>query len=736
MGSLIVSSAALHLLFMLALLFQASSVLSQDLRETDAVCKANGCFMVYFQRKAFLEAWRSCNEGGGNLATIKNREDAATVASLFSTLDLRYSRTQVQVWIGLQLLPRQCSPTRVLRGFSWTTGDQDTDYTNWLKEDSQSTCFEPRCVTVSYNTQEPKDNLKWLDGPCSVHVDGYLCHYAYKEMCPALWREGVGNVVYTTPFNLQSTLLTHVPFGSVAAVSCPSGTEERQTVLCEAKEDGSVGWSSESPLCSSPTASYDACDLNNGGCEHLCRMEGAYIFCECDNGFQLRDDGQSCELLDVCQEAPCEYECVPLSDSYRCACPEGYMLAPDEHRCLDVDECLQSPCEQVCVNAPGTFECECLEGYQAEDGACEDMDECMDDPCEHACENTPGSYVCHCHLDYSPVPEDLTRCQDTDECQIPEICEQMCVNFEGGYDCHCKEGYELMDDLYSCRKTEEGDDQSFATPLFPWVTHQPRRMWDPMNYDWNPQLSPTDWPQVEDQWFTDPPRVINRKVIWVTSDSQDPDRPTAGAPHEEEDINISTTPPLPTSSSTTPDLYEDAEEETTRALPFISTSTLSEGAWNQWSELTTQKPDQTVSTLMSKDPTNRREVEKIAAIPVEDLRVKENHFMVITLPQASGSPSQPTASPSPLSGDGGSVNVVGPVPHDREQKPTSTWLLVGLLVPICIIIVVMVVLGIVYCTRCTIQPRSKNATDCYHWISGAHDKQGATTPSTGVKAHV
>ncbi|KAF3836723.1 hypothetical protein F7725_004187 [Dissostichus mawsoni] len=47
----------------------------------------------------------------------------------------------------------------------------------------------------------------------------------------------------------------------------------------------------------------------------------------------------------------------------------------------------------------------------------------------------------------------------------------------------------------------------------------------------------------------------------------------------------------------------------------------------------------------------------------------------------------------------------------------------------------MVALGIVYCTRCAVHSRSKNATDCYHWISGAHDKQGAPNLSAGVKTH-
>uniref|UniRef100_A0A3P8SYY4 CD248 molecule, endosialin a n=1 Tax=Amphiprion percula TaxID=161767 RepID=A0A3P8SYY4_AMPPE len=582
----------------------------QDLRDRDALCNADGCFVVYFQRKTFLDSWKACKEKDGNLATIKTMEDATTIETLFSTLDLRHSRTKIQVWIGLQRQPRQCTITRPLRGFSWTTGDQDTEYTNWQKEDSPSMCSVPRCVVMSYSTQERNNNFKWLDGSCSVPVDGYLCHYAYKGMCHALWSEGGGNALYTTPFNLISTLLTHVPFGSVASVPCPTGTKEEQSVLCMLREDGSVGWSRNPPLCSDPSISHNWCDQDNGGCEHFCRTAGGHFYCECADGYQLGDDGQSCEVSDVCQGAPCEFECLPLSDGYRCACPDGYMLAPDERGCLDVDECLQSPCEQLCENAPGTFECRCREGYHLDvEGGCEDIDECMNDPCEHACENTPGSHICHCHLGFSQVPEDPSRCQDTDECQIPGTCEQMCVNYDGGFECYCEEGYELMSNHYSSEKDGE-----------------------------------------------------------------------------------------------------DIDEEITTPLPSLSTSTINEGAWNWWEGIATS----------SMNPGN-----PVDSFPKEELGEEGNDYVEITHSQGLAVPTQPAASQPPLSEGGGNGDSLDSFQEDRGQKQSSTWLLVGLLVPICIFIVVMVALGIVYCTRCAVQPRNKNATDCYHWISGAHDKQGA-----------
>ncbi|XP_029932443.1 CD248 molecule, endosialin a [Myripristis murdjan] len=787
MGSLV--RYALLLISLLASLFGVPSDQAQDLRERDALCNENGCFVVYFQRKTFLDSWRACKEKGGNLATIKRQEEADTIATLFSSVDLRHSRTKVQVWIGLQRQPRQCTASRLLRGFSWTTGDQDTQYTNWQREDSPSTCLAPRCVVMGYSTSadEQPNNFKWLDGSCSVPVDGYLCRYTYKGMCHALWSEGGGNALYTTPFELLSPLLTHVPFGSVATVPCPEGTKDEQSVLCMLREDGSVGWSRDAPLCSDPPISQNWCEQDNGGCEHFCREAGAHYYCECSDGFQLGEDGQSCELADVCQGAPCEFECLPLSDGYRCACPEGYMLAPDERGCLDVDECLQSPCEQLCVNAPGTFECRCRDGYRPdEEGECEDVDECANDPCEHACENTQGSHICHCHLGYSPLPEDPSQCQDIDECQIAGTCDQMCVNYDGGFECYCEVGYELMPDQFSCRKIGEEDGQ-------PAVTRHPGPVWDPNDpvYHWTHQQSHTDWPPEVDEtldWLTDPPIVPGSDVIWVTRapqaelpfsseknsptqkpEEKDDDTEMGGDGHvpdwfesddraELEAVPTSTTPPPPTSPALTPtsEWYDDEEEEeTTTSLPSLPTSTISEGAWN-WFWLSPTPTNQDLGNPALVDPVIKQNIPvdsndqnkgeedgdhhntmDNSQFPGQEVEVEvvEEYEEMIN-PQVPFGPTQPTPSSQPPSKDPEGVDSGNSVQGDREQKQGSSWLLVGLLVPICIFIVVMVALGIVYCTRCAVQPRNKNTTDCYHWISGAHDKQGAPNPSAGVKTNV
>lgn len=773
MGSRDSSAAALLFTFLVTLLSGPPTVLGQDLRETDALCTADGCFVLYFKRKSFLDSWRACKDDGGDLATIKRKDDANAIAQLFSSVDLRHSRTKVRVWIGLQRQPRQCSTTRPLRGFSWATGDQDTDYTNWHNEASFGMCSTPRCVLMGYDTQEQSDNLKWLDNSCIVHMDGYLCHYAYKGMCTALWNEGAGNALYATPFNLLSTLLTHVPLGSVATLPCLSVAKEEPSVLCIVREDGSVGWSRDSPLCSDPPASHNWCKVDNGGCEHFCRTAGIHFYCECADGYQLAENGQNCELSDVCEGAPCKFECLPLSDSYRCACPDGYMLAPDEHGCMDVDECLQSPCEHICVNSPGSFECQCREGYLLdEEGVCEDTDECMANPCEYACENTAGSHICHCNLGFSPIPEDPRRCQDTDECQIPATCEQMCVNFEGGFQCYCEEGYELMSDQYSCHKMEEDYDQSAVTPSFTWATHHSGLVWDTGRDDWGKVQRNTDWPVEDGQsliWLTDPPKTVESGVIWVTSSHKE-DLPLAHDPStqkpvkDEDDLGDGETggselgqssqvefgafiPSLhktapPTTQPlvvTTPDWYED---ETTTALPWTSTSTLSEGAWNWWKGFTTSS--QNTGNPEDSVPVTHLPTGSSLHREANDHQLRENAELPQDASEDEGAVnktcSDETAAPSQdsptQSSESETHEVVDIFQEESGQRQSNTWLLVAILVPVCIFAVLMVALGVVYCNCFADHPRNKKAADCYHWISGAHDKQGAPSSSPGVMTHV
>lgn len=723
-----VMSCRVQYVVLLSSLLCFSGVWSQDSKERDAFCNKDGCYVLYFKRKIFLDAWRSCKALDGDLATIKHPMEAKVVERLFSNVELRsHHRGKVEIWIGLQRQPRQCAPTRPLRGFSWITGDQDTQYTNWLQEDSPNSCSSPHCVVTGYSTSahEQGKNLKWKDKPCSISVDGYLCQFTYNSMCTALSSEGGGNILYNTPFKILSTILTHVPSGTIATVPCP--VKEDQSVMCMQKEDGRIGWNRDPPVCFDPPETR-WCDKDNGGCQHLCFEEETHYYCDCNNGFILAEDGVSCFPFNPCNESPCVSGCLPMMDSYRCTCSDGYMLAPDEHSCVDVNECLQSPCEQICVNEIGTFECRCREGYQLnEEGVCEDVDECMSNPCEHACENTEGSYICHCLVGYALLQEDQNRCYDIDECQIEDTCEQMCHNYGGSYDCFCKEGYNLQPDQYSCRPIRAHLDNPTTTVSNSWITPTPiGEPQDPV-HPWNPATP------FRGEWQTETPHVeaIPTDLIWFTSTTDEPEMttPTESSPEVNvdggsdlypEDPEPNTFPPIITTP--TPDYNEDESTPVPTVLPF---STAAGGAWIWlWFSPTQTEP---VTQVTAKNPSDPQQ---------ENNSYEKSHGYTKSFDDelTTFTPDNQTSVQGTEKGRSSNDDNN----NNNKQSQGSNLLLIGLLVPFCIFTVVMIILGIIYCTRYTVKPEQKNRnnSDCYHWIAGAGDKAAAEISGSGTKSHV
>ncbi|XP_010893539.1 endosialin [Esox lucius] len=667
--------------------------LAQELQEQDALCTAVGCYAVYFQRKTFRESARFCKDKGGYLATLRSSEEVTVVHELLSLVEQRGPRARVRVWIGLHRQPRQCSASRPLRGFQWITGEQDTPYTNWVRADSPNTCAAPRCVVMTVNTaaetRDQADNFKWLEGSCMLPVDGFMCYFPYRGMCPTLKSEGGGRVLYTTPFGLLSTVLTHVPFGSVANMPCPDGEErvEDQSVLCMLREDGYVGWSKDTPLCSQ--GAHDWCEEENGGCEHFCQNAGAQYYCECSEGFTLAEDDRTCQLDRSCGTANCEFNCEETAKGYRCKCPNGYLLAPNGHNCLDVDECLQTPCPHICVNVPGTFECRCNEGYEPdEDGECVDIDECKESSsCEHQCENTAGSFTCRCRQGFAKLPGDSDLCQDIDECQISTSCEQLCLNYVGGFECVCEAGFELQADQRSCIAISEGDDEYSAATL----PYQTSITWAPEFPDFIPGITPLEW--LPEQTITE---RLPTDLGWFTEAPQEETISTAIPNRPSEDHNL------------------------------------------PWDVLTRKKPAQdpvTPSASSSKedDNTNSQAGDPAVVLRVSDGQrpaVKNDKgvgSVVETLDSDPGVKATPTRFSVPPQAQ---TTTFAPEDEQSEsrgkKKHDKSWLLVALLVPLCVFIVVMLALGIVYCTSCAVE-QNKSITDCYRWIitSKSEDKNKA-----------
>lgn len=575
-------------------------------------------------------------------------------------------------------------------------------------------------VHTSESARESSDNFRWLDGSCGLALDGYVCQYNYRGMCPPLEDEGGGPALYTTPIHLVSTLLTHVPFGSVAALPCPADAE--QTVLCMARDDGTVGWSRDGPLCSSNAEhiDHDWCSRDHG-CEQHCQNTDTDYYCYCSEGFTLEDDGYSCrpdpigqtdlpdysdptkqpEMSSACVAAGCEYDCVETPRGVRCTCPPGYQAGPDGRSCSDVDECHQQPCPQLCVNTPGTFHCACHPGYQLDDdGECVDVDECLDEgSCEGDCENTEGSFRCLCNPGYERGSRG--ECVDIDECVGESPCQQHCLNYMGGFQCYCNNGYDLQTDGHSCQPSPDDEEYSTLTPDPTGTLHD-------SNSDSNPNRDPYSDPNSDAN--------ISHDLPWSNSFTPDPnfeidpdfdsdwltEPPGDLAPHPASDDHLNqwdslspkrhrTVPPPTHHDSASNDLDNEAEANTgTREVGGV---TEAKAGTRARTESGTDSGSGTGTGVKAEAGTGNG----AGAVEREAGAGKGGEIDTVDI---------------------GSTGEVGAGSTAGKRKHDKSWLLVALLVPLCVFIVVMLALGIVYCTSCAVD-KSQSFTDCYRWIHPA-----------------
>ncbi|XP_048392560.1 complement component C1q receptor-like [Stegostoma tigrinum] len=378
------------------------------------LCTSDACYTAHMVGKPFWEALDSCKVNGGNLATVKDEREAKHIHRLLESSLAGSPGTRWRFWLGLQLPRRHCyQQHKPLRGFIWTSGGEETTYSNWARE-PLSTCTAHRCVHLAvFSSTGPGATgrrFAWADGVCGHgRAEGYLCKFSFRGMCRPIKLAGPGSVTYTTPFDAESATLALVPFGSLAAVSCRGSGSDSYT-LCQETSPGSYGWSPDEPLrCARPSG----CEAENGGCAQLCVDGlGGRASCHCLDGYRLADDlrsclpldpclGRPCPPLDPCLGHPCEQLCVQRPEGFECSCRAGYVLAEDGRGCLDVDECTSQPCAHRCQNTLGSYTCRCRPGYEANRHACVDVDECAGQPCQGPCSNTQGSFQCSCRPGYT-----------------------------------------------------------------------------------------------------------------------------------------------------------------------------------------------------------------------------------------------------------------------------------------------------------------------------------------------
>lgn len=421
-ADLLVSLANMWMILLLQLTYSFQSSLGA---EHETLCISDACFTLHHNELSFEKAQQDCEVNGGNLMTLRNRNEESKLLELIRT----HGGKRLKIWIGLKRNKVECMlDIKTLKGFKWVSGEEDSQYSNWKKEPT-STCLE-RCVKADYTSSDP-DQLKWTEAACKTSAV-YACKFPFTGMCNPLSLLGSEKVEYVAPFSSEplKSKIQLLPKGTFAVIYC--GKQELGYSVCN-DVNNTYNWSDPGPFCQ---LEKQSCGVSNGGCEHLCRQEADAARCLCKEGYELEEDGFSCRLMDLCGPDSCEHRCVMGESGINCGCPSGFELSENKYNCSDVDECRSEVCQdRVCVNTAGSYRCVCQDGYEMVDGECQGADECARSGCEYGCRNNNGSVSCSCGEGFV-LSQDGHSCVEVNSCaSSPCLSEFTCISTVGSFVC-------------------------------------------------------------------------------------------------------------------------------------------------------------------------------------------------------------------------------------------------------------------------------------------------------------
>uniref|UniRef100_A0A8C7Y609 Latent-transforming growth factor beta-binding protein 2 n=1 Tax=Oryzias sinensis TaxID=183150 RepID=A0A8C7Y609_9TELE len=206
--------------------------------------------------------------------------------------------------------------------------------------------------------------------------------------------------------------------------------------------------------------------------------QGSYTCRSCQTGFQLSEDGHTCQDVDECNnDNVCvRGQCINTYGSFLCLCEAGFKFSVDTADCDDQDECKEfgsSVCGAWrCQNTIGSYSClsilncgHLLLCFPITD-KCDSEINCG----EHGfCENTNSSFHCKCDKGYTNPVGDVTQCVDVNECETSSaLCgEALCENYDGSFLCICPTDNEEFDPITNRCRSMAMIDPEHVYPAIP-----------------------------------------------------------------------------------------------------------------------------------------------------------------------------------------------------------------------------------------------------------------------------